>query len=151
MTFIIVPSWTMNMNIDKNLYHCLVMNMNKGDTVHHCPVMDMKRELSSSIMSLSSEQPCNTISYTLHRKKIWFSLLNFFNCASCSSVDKLGKDYITLKSYIICLFIRQRWCSNGITNSSRITLPLLLRNKSQTCAKKQVLRKKIQHAMYTAD
>ena len=26
-------------------------------------------------------------------------------------------------------------CSNGITNSSRITLPLLLRNKLQTCAR----------------
>ena len=26
-------------------------------------------------------------------------------------------------------------CSNGITNSSIITLPLLLRNKSQTCAR----------------
>ena len=36
-------------------------------------------------------------------------------------------------------------CRNGITNSIR-TLPLLLRNKSQTCARSQVLRKKIQRA-----
>ena len=43
------------------------------------------------------------------------------------------------------------YCNNGITNSSRITLPLLLKNKSQTCAKKQVLQKNIQRAMYTAD
>ena len=44
----------------------------------------------------------------------------------------------------------QRKCSNGITNSFR-TLPLLLQNKSQTCARSQVLRKKIQRAMYTTD
>ena len=37
-------------------------------------------------------------------------------------------------------------CWNGIKNSLR-TLPLLSRNKSQTCARSQVLRKKIQRAI----
>ena len=41
-------------------------------------------------------------------------------------------------------------CWNGIKNSLR-TLPLLSQNKSQTCARSQVLRKKIQHAMQTTD
>ena len=36
---------------------------------------------------------------------------------------------IALVAYFVCL------CSNGITNSSRQTLPLLIRNKSQTCAR----------------
>ena len=41
-------------------------------------------------------------------------------------------------------------CWNGIKQFPR-TLPLLLWNKSQTCARPQVLRKKIQHAMQTTD
>ena len=41
-------------------------------------------------------------------------------------------------------------CWNGIKQFPR-TLPLLSRNKSQTCARPQVLRKKIQHAMQTTD
>ena len=48
------------------------------------------------------------------------------------------------------ILYRYSTCSNGITNSLR-TLPLLSRNKSQTCARSQVLRKKIQLAMHTTD
>ena len=43
----------------------------------------------------------------------------------------------TLFDHFMINFVMRikEYCSNGITNSSRITLPLLLRNKSQTCAR----------------
>ena len=69
------------------------------------------------------------------------------NPAVSSAVSVLFPPVSSTKSVLICAVSS---CSNRITNSFR-TLPLLLRNKSQTCARSQVLRKKIQRAMYTTD
>ena len=46
-----------------------------------------------------------------------------------------------LMSLRIMAFGIHCWCRNGITNPSKITLPPLLRNKSQTCTKKQGIQK----------
>ena len=74
---------------------------------------------------------------------------NFLNSELCTDYASAKFADLTFFADFICIF-KQCTCSNGITNSFR-TLPLLSRNKSQTCARSQVLRKKIQHAMHTTD